>query len=89
MKEKYLNSKSKKVLIAMCEILKIQNPKIKKTPRAKLIKILDQFSHQELIDSYNQTHFGIRRKEINEALMKYPSDTGAKFNLARMNELKE
>ena len=86
MKEKFLNSKSKKVLIAICELLNVENNKLHKTPKFKIINILKNFSDNQLQKAYNQTHFGIRRKEIIDCLKKYPDDNGAKFNLERINE---
>jgi hypothetical protein len=55
MKEKFLNSKSKKVLIAMCEQLDVNCPKILKTPKPKLIKLLLEFSYSVLIFAYKET----------------------------------
>jgi hypothetical protein len=86
MEKQFLNSKSKKVLIAICELLNIENPKLHKTSKSKIITILSEFSNKEIKDAYNETHFGIRRKEVEDALKKYPSDIGAKINLERINE---
>ena len=86
MKEQFLNSKSKKVLISICELLNIENPKLHKTPKSKIIILLSKFSNKKIKNAYNETHFGIRRKEVEDALKEYPSDIGAKINLDRINE---
>ena len=87
MKEHFLNSKSKKVLIAICNILTIKDKKLHKTAKSKIIIVLSGFSYRELKSAYNQTHFGIRRNEIMSNLKKYPNDIGGKMNLKRINEL--
>ena len=89
MKEKFLNTKSKIVLIAICEVLELDVRHLNQLPKYFLVQILAKVSYRKIITAYRQTHFGHYRDRINKALEAHPEDLGAKFNLELINRLKQ
>jgi len=85
MKENFLNSKSKKVLLAICEILELDAKNLNKLPKIFLVEMLLKVSYRKIVNAYKSTLYGHYRERVNKALEAYPDDNAAQYNFDALN----